>query len=85
VATSSTLTPLTSHSRKGAPAGGELADAAAAVPRFEHDVVREQDEEDGDEVRREHEPVVPERSEDDSQREDRAELDDDVEERRRES
>jgi len=55
------------------------------VPGLERDVVREQDEEDGDEVRREHVPVVPERSEDDREREDRAELDDDVEERRRES
>ena len=65
--------------------GGELPDAPAAVPRLERDVVREQDEEDGDEVRREHEPIGPERAEHDREREDRAELNDDVEERRRES
>jgi hypothetical protein len=41
--------------------------------------LHEQDEEDGDEVYREHEPVGPERSEDDGELEDRAELDDDVE------
>ncbi len=68
-----------------AQAGGELPDAPAAVPGLESDVVREQDEEDGDEEHRDHVPVAPERPEDDREREDRAELDDDVEERRRES
>ncbi len=45
----------------------------------------EQDQEDGDEEHRDHEPVAPERPEDDREREDRAELDGDVKKRRRES
>ena len=65
--------------------GGELPDGAATVPRLEHDVVREQDDEDGDEVHGDDVPAAAEGPQDDREREDCTELDDHVEQGRREA